>query len=189
MRTTLFALLFTAAGAWALAQSASGATIVIGVNGSAQDCYDAAKADDPRGMPVCNTALIESLTPRDRAATLINRSALKIMTGDKNGGLADCDESIRTFPRFGEAYLNRGVALRALGHPQESIAALDKAIEASLIRPQLAYFDRALAEEDIGDVAGAYHDYKLALELEPGFQLAAEELKRFKITSPSGAST
>ncbi len=189
MRTNLFRLLLAATGVWALAQPASAATIVIGVNGSAQDCYDAAKADDPRGMQVCNTALTESLTPRDRAATLINRSALKILTGDQKGGLADCDESIRTFPGLGEASLNRGVALRALGHPQESIAALDKAIEAGLVRPQLAYFDRALADEDIGDVAAAYHDYKMALQLEPSFQLAADELKRFKITSASGGST
>ena len=164
-------------------QPALGATIIIGVNGSAQGCYDAAKANDPRGMPICNTALNESLTPRDRAATLINRSALKIMTGDQKGGLADCDESIRTFARLGEAYLNRGVALRALGRPQESIDALNKAIESELVRPQLAYFDRALAEEDVGDVAGAYQDYKKALELEPDFQLAAKALSRFKIIS------
>lgn len=189
MRRTLSALIFCTASAFVFSQPAFAATMVIGVNGSAKGCYDAAKAGDPHGIDTCNFALTQPLLPHDRAATLINRSALKIESGEHKSGLADCDESIRTFPNLGEAYLNRGVALRALGRQQEAIQALSKGIDIGLTRPQLAYFDRALAEEDVGDVAGAYHDYKMALQLEPGFALAATQLTRFKIMSQPNSAT
>ncbi len=184
MRTTLSAIIFCTVfiSVFSLSQSASAATMVIGVNGSSHGCYDAANIGDPNGIQTCNAALSEPLLPHDRAATLINRSALRIETGDYKGGLADCDESIRIFAGLGEAELNRGVALRAMGHPRAALEAFDKAIDIGLIRPQLAYYDRALADEDVGDVAGAYHDYKMALQLEPGFGLAASQLTRFKIT-------
>jgi tetratricopeptide (TPR) repeat protein len=156
--------------------------MVLGVNGAPQACYEAARADDARGLNVCSTALKEKLSTRDRAATLINRSALRILKGDLKGGIADCDESIKLHDGLGEAYLNRGVALRELGQPNEAIEALNKSIEAGLRRPQLAYFDRALAREDIGDAKGAYRDYKKALELAPDFTLAAEQLKRFRVS-------
>jgi tetratricopeptide (TPR) repeat protein len=190
MRTTLSTLILCTVSALALSLPASAATIILGGDGVAHACYAAAKAGDRHGITDCTLALNESaLTSRDRAATLINRSALEIILGNQTAGLADCDESIRTYSGLGEAYLNRGVALRALGRMQEAIASLDKGIEMGLLRPQLAYFDRALAKEDVGDVAGAYHDYKMALALEPGFALAAEQLKRFRISASQNSST
>jgi len=182
MRTKLSALLLSTACVIGFSLAASAATTVLGVNGAAQACYEAAKADDARGLNVCSAALKENLTSRDRAATLINRSALRILKGDLKGGIADCDESIKTHKGLGEAYLNRGVALRELGQPNEAIEALNQSLEAGLRRPQLAYFDRALAKEDLGDAQGAYHDYKRALELAPDFKLAADQLKRFRVT-------
>jgi tetratricopeptide (TPR) repeat protein len=183
MYTKLSAVVFCIASVLAFAQPASAATIVIGVNGSAQACYWAARGQDTTGLKICATALSEKLTPRDRAATLINRSALLIKALDYRGGLADCDESIRTYPSLGEAYLNRGVSLRELGELQASIEALNRGLEVGLNRPQLAYYDLAMAKEDLGDTKGAYHDYKTALQLEPDFALAAEQLRRFLVTS------
>jgi tetratricopeptide (TPR) repeat protein len=189
MRTTLSALILCSVSAFALSLPASAATIVIGVNGSAHGCYEAAKAGDTKGIDTCNVALNEPLLPHDRAATLINRSALKILSGDAKGGLADCDASIGIYTGLGEAYLNRGVALRSLGRGEEAIAALDKGIEMGLIRPQLAYYDRAMAKEDMGDIAGAYHDYQTAVSLAPDFTLAHQQLKRFRIVSTQDKST
>jgi tetratricopeptide (TPR) repeat protein len=183
MHTKLSTFVLCIACVAAFTLPVSAATIVIGVNGSAQACYWAAKGQDTSGLKVCATALNEKLTPRDRAATLINRSALLIKAFDNRGGLADCDESIRTYPSLGEAYLNRGVALRELGEINASIEALDKGLAVGLNRPQLAYYDRAIAKEDLGDAKGAYQDYKMALQLAPDFQLAAEQLKRFRVTS------
>ena len=165
---------------------ARAATLVIGVNTYAQDCYSAARAENPSGLSVCNLALNEPLSLRDRAATFINRSALRILSGDKQGGLADCDASIRTFDGLSEAYLNRGVALQALGQPDAAIIALNKSLELGLSRPQLGYYDRAMAKEDVGDVVGAYRDYKAALQASPEFSLAADQLRRFKVAA--GAS-
>ncbi len=183
MLTKLSAFVICITSVLAFSLPASAATVVIGVNGAAHACYWAAKGQDTTALKVCTTALGEKLSPRDRAATLINRSALLIKALDYRGGLADCDESIRTFPNLGEAYLNRGVALRELGDVKASIEALDKGLKVGLLRPQLAYYDRAMAREDLGDVNGAYHDYQRALKLEPDFGLAAEQLKRFRVVS------
>lgn len=183
MRTTLSALLLSTACVFAFALPATGATIVIGVNDAAQECYRAAKAEDPRGLPVCNSALTQQLTARDRAATLINRGAIRFAAHDYQGGLTDSEASIKTYDRLGEAYLNRGAALRELGQPGEAIEAFNKSIEIGFGRLPLAYFDRGMAKEDMGDVKGAYRDYKKALELSPDFQHAAEQLKRFRVTS------
>jgi tetratricopeptide (TPR) repeat protein len=46
----------------------------------------------------------------------------------------------------------------------------------------LAYYNRGLTKEKLNDVRGAYEDYKKALELNPTFTLAADQLKRFTVT-------
>ena len=45
----------------------------------------------------------------------------------------------------------------------------------------LAYYNRGLAREKLNDPKGAYADYKKALELQPDFTLAADQLKRFTV--------
>ena len=49
-------------------------------------------------------------------------------------------------------------------------------------RPQIAYADRGLAHEALGNVRAAYEDYKKAAEIEPDFALtASSQLARFKV--------
>jgi tetratricopeptide (TPR) repeat protein len=162
---------------------ASAATLVIPVNNSALACYRAAKDRDTTALGVCAYALTLDLSVRDRAATLINRSALRILKGDFAGGIADCDASIATYGGLGEAHLNRGVALRETGRPQEALLAIETSIKVGLKRPELGYYDRALTKEDLGDIKGAYHDLKKALEVAPDFREAADQLKRYRLVS------
>ncbi|MGQ0741919.1 MAG: tetratricopeptide repeat protein [Alphaproteobacteria bacterium] len=183
MRKTMFPLALITACVLAPSPPASGATLVVTVNSSAQDCYWAARARDTTAVGVCTFALKSDLMPRDRAATLINRSALRILKGDLEGGVADCEESIATYDRLGEAHLNRAVALREMGRPREALEAVNMSIKVGLRQPQLGYYDRALAKEDLGDVKGAYLDLKKALEIAPGWEPALLQLKRFRVVS------
>lgn len=181
MRTKLSVFLLSTACLVLGSLPVSAATVVLGINTAAQDCYRAAASEDAGGIPVCNVALKQDLSARDRAATLINRGALRFVQKNYQAAIEDSEVAIKTYPKLGEAYLNRGAAMRELGDPALAIKSLDESISMGFGRLQLAYFDRGMAKEDMGDVKGAYQDYKKALELAPDFTLAAEQLKRFRV--------
>jgi tetratricopeptide (TPR) repeat protein len=168
---------------------ASAVVIVVG-SGAGSQCYADAEFGDPfQAFDICTKALAQQeMSVRDRAATYINRSVVRLRVHDYTGALADCDLSIARMPNIGEAYVNRGAALINLDMPQEALAALNKAIQIGLDKAHLAYYNRGLAKEKLNDARGAYEDYKKALELDPTFTLAAEELKRFTVTgAPSNS--
>ena len=52
-------------------------------------------------------------------------------------------------------------------------------------RLQMAYFDRGLARDYLGDMRGAYFDYRKAIEIDPEFAPAKEQLARFTVTIKS----
>ena len=64
---------------------------------------------------------------------------------------------------------------------KEALVDINKGIALGAKRPHIAYYDRAIADEALGDIRGAYEDYKKAVELEPDFALATEQLPRFKV--------
>ena len=58
---------------------------------------------------------------------------------------------------------------------------LDKAINMGLEKLHLAHYNRGLAKEKMNDARGAYADYRRALEMDPTFTLANEQLQRFLV--------
>jgi tetratricopeptide (TPR) repeat protein len=163
---------------------AGAVTIVLG-GGAAAECYGTAEYGDPyTAFDVCSRALQgQQLSVRDLAATYINRSVVRLRVRDYQGAVNDCDQSISRYPRFGEAYVNRGAALLNMEKPQEALVELNKAIDLGLDKLHLAYYNRALAKEKLHDALGAYLDYKKSLELDPNFTLAADQLKRFTVVN------
>lgn len=181
-RATLFALV---AGTMGLccALPARAAVSVLGL-GDAARCYKAAEfADDARiGLTACEAALKDTALPlSDRAATFVNRGILKSLTGDLQSAIADYEASLRLDENLAEAYVNRGNALNSLKRYTEALADLTRAIELGAHRPAIAYYDRALVKEALGNLRGAYDDFRKALELEPDFKLADTQLQRFKL--------
>lgn len=162
---------------------ASAAVTVLGA-GVAESCYKAAEFDsEPKsGIADCTTALEQqALTVKDRAATYINRGILRARLDDPDGALADYDTGLRIDPMLAEGYIDRGATLIAMKRYQDALTDIDKGISIGTDRPHIAYYDRAIAYEALGDIKGAYLDYKQAVELAPDFQLAIEQLKRFKV--------
>lgn len=161
---------------------ASAVTLVVGGGPGAQ-CYSTAEFGDPfEAFDICSKALsIQQMSVRDKAATYINRSVVRLRVHDYQGAITDCDLSISRYPNLGEAWVNKGAALLNLDQPEEALNMLDKAIQIGLDKVHLAYYNRGLAKEKLQNPRGAYEDYRKALELDPTFTLAAEELKRFSV--------
>ena len=177
--------------ACAAASSAGAAISVIG-NSIANSCYRTAEfgGDDNAGINTCTYALQqESLTSRDRAATYINRGILRSRAGDSTGALADYDHGLGIDPTLGEGYVDRGATYIALRQYSEALQDINKGLDMGARQPQIAYYDRAIVNEALGNIRGAYQDYKKAVELEPDFTLATQQLSRFKVIrkSPGGA--
>jgi tetratricopeptide (TPR) repeat protein len=187
MRTTLALTACLVLGALSTGP-ANASTLVIG-GGLATDCYKAAEFGHGTDTAICDRALEEPMISHDRAATYVNRSVIKLRDNKPEAALADCDSSIRINSELGEAFVNRGAALMTLGRPQEAIESLSHGIALGVHKMHFAYYDRAMAREDSGDVKGAYEDYKQALQIEPTFTQAADQLRRFKVvTEPAHSS-
>lgn len=176
-----------AAAAMMVAALPAKAVVLVVGGGAGAQCYSTAEFGDPfEAFDICTKALADqSMSVRDRAATYINRSVIRLRVHDYSGAIADCDLSVARYPNLGEAYVNRGAALINLDKPQEALQALNKAIDLGLDKVHLAYYNRGLAKEKLSDATGAYEDYKKALELDPTFTLAAQELKRFVVPTPT----
>jgi tetratricopeptide (TPR) repeat protein len=165
------------------------AVTVIG-SGSAQLCFQA--ADSGRslrdGLYFCNDALVGALTKDDRAATYINRGVIELAMMKTNAAQDDFNAGLAINANLGEGYVDRGATLIAQKKFAEAILDINKGLSLGAKEPHIAYYDRAVAEEGLGNLRAAYDDYRQALVVQPDFTRASDELKRFKIVEkPSGA--
>ena len=119
-----------------------------------------------------------------RAGLLVNRSDIKLKMQDYQGALADADAGIALQPRLAAAYLNRGAGLIGLKQYRQAIPALEQAIMLNNgEKLQIAYFNRGLAHDYLGELKDAYFDYKRASEIDPDFEPAKAQLQRFTVST------
>jgi tetratricopeptide (TPR) repeat protein len=171
-----------AAAAFVVPQ-AQAAVTVLG-NGIAHACYEAAEfgGNAHDGIAECSLALDEAALPiGDRAATFVNRGILKSQNNDPNGALDDYNRGLELKPGLGEAYVDRGAVMILFQRYDDAIKDIDKGLSLSPNKPEIAYYDRAVADEAVGDIRGAYEDCKKAVEIAPDFTLAIEDLAHFKV--------
>jgi tetratricopeptide (TPR) repeat protein len=172
-----------ACAAAAYVPGASAAVTVLG-NGIAHGCFEYAEfgGNSQDGITTCSIALEQAALPRkDRAATFINRGILKARIEDTTGALADYDDGLAIDGNLGEGYVDRGATMIVLKRYDEALDDLDKGISLAANRVQIAYYDRAIVDEALGNIRAAYEDYKKAAEIQPDFTLATDQLARFKI--------
>lgn len=180
----------------AVASSAHAAVEVLG-NGTAHTCYLYAEHNfgGVEAERTCTAALEEdSLLGHDLAATYVNRGVVRSNLGRYKDALADYDRAIELQnilpgPDLGVAYVDRCSVLNALGRYDEALASVNKGLSLGTLRPEIAYYNRALAEESLGDVKSAYQDYKQALAVAPTFTPASEQLKRFRVEVKGAGGT
>lgn len=177
-------LMIAAAATALVAGTASAQVFVIG-QGLGGDCYQKAKSKYSNfrdADQVCTRALREqAMTRPNRAATYVNRGVLRMREGQYENALKDYADAVELQPLLGAAYLNEGAARIYLKDFQSAIAPLDRAIELESNDLFAAYYNRAIARENVDDVAGAYADFQKSLDLKPGWEMAERQLSRFSI--------
>jgi tetratricopeptide (TPR) repeat protein len=186
----LIGLSTVAAALLGVISSANSAVTVIG-NGLGANCFQAAEfgADAKAGIETCTAALDQTaLTISDRAATYINRGILRARTGDTTGALADYNQGLGVDGKLGEGYVDRGAVYIVLERYGDALKDIDQGLAIGANKPHIAYYDRAIVDEAMGNIRGAYLDYKKALELQPDFALASEQLTRFKVIRKGSGS-
>ena len=161
---------------------AHAAVTVIGP-GPAAICFQAAEmqASASDYMIYCDQALAGILSSNDRAATFINRGVLKLSVNDYDAAAADFQSGLAINASLGEGYIDLGAVQIAHRQFADAIVNINKGLKLGTKKPHLAYYDRAMASEALGNLQAAYDDYQQALRIDPDFSLASDELKRFKI--------
>lgn len=154
----------------------------------ARECANAAGATGltdrqmKNAMAACDAALAGDQSKWARAGTLVNRGLLQAAAHDDRAAIADFTAALTQDGNLSQAYLNRGTALLRAGRYDQARADFDQVIALNGAGLHVAYFNRGEAQEAMGNVTAAYHDYRKAQELAPGFQPAALELARFSVT-------
>jgi len=163
--------------------SAQAAESVLG-SGVARVCYlhTERNLNARDGVRICTDALEHGiLSATDRTSTLINRAIERARAADTDGAMADYDAAITIGANPGVAYLNRSATLIALHRNADALADADRAVALNVPRLEIAYYNRGLANESLGNIEAAYHDFQDALKIAPDFAAASEQLARFRL--------
>ena len=183
-------MLFAAAAAAALfASMPADATSVVSAGlKPVQECAIAAGKQNLTdrqmrvAMAACDAALKGDLSQTAMAGTLVNRGLIQAAARNDAAAIADFDAGLSHDANLSSGYLSRGAALLRTGQYDAARADFDRAIALNTPDLHVAYFNRGEAQEASGNLVAAYHDYRKAQELVPGFQPAALELARFQVT-------
>jgi tetratricopeptide (TPR) repeat protein len=122
------------------------------------------------------------------AAALTNRGVLHLARAEYAATIADSSAALQVDGRIAEALVNRGVALMLQGRLNDAVADLSKGLELAPSHAERAYFNRAMAREDMGNVKGAYLDYREAARLDPSWDRPKKELARFTVVQHAPTS-
>ena len=183
MKTIAIASALLLAAGFATQASADPRVIGGGTTDTCKADVQDAHVDARTGISDCTDALNnQPMSLEDRAATTINRGTLRSRSGDLLGAVADFSDAISMDSSNAAAYLNRSATYLGLKRYAEAKADADQAIRLNGRPIEVAYYNRAAAEEGLGDMTAAYHDYKTAVKMQPQFTAAKNELARFKVT-------
>ena len=169
------------------AASFANAQVTVIGGGIAHDCYEAVKfslGSPSEAEKLCTRAIeLEALNLSNKAATYTNRGVLRMRQGDYDRALSDYAVSKKIKPATGATWLNEGAAYIFKKDFNSALVSLEKAIELDSEDLYAAYYNRAIARENTGDVEGAYFDFVKAKELNPDFAPTDRQLSRFTVTT------
>ena len=108
---------------------------------------------------------------------------LRMRQGDYDAALADYAAAKKMQPDTGATWLNEGAAYIFKKDFNSALVSLEKAIELNSEDLYAAYYNRAIARENTGNVQGAYYDFVKSKELNPEFEATDRQLARFTVTT------
>jgi tetratricopeptide (TPR) repeat protein len=190
VRAAAAGFILSAFGGVALAQHA----VTVFGGGYARDCYEAVKKQRVtpfEALEICDTALSqERLSNSNRAATLTNRGILHMRQQRHERALQDYQAAIKLSPGMPEAKINLGAMFYYVGRYADAVTALNDGVRVEDSEARAAaYYNRAIAYEQLGNVEAAYSDYRSALAIQPDFDSAARQLERFRVVPASASSS
>jgi tetratricopeptide (TPR) repeat protein len=176
---------FLVAAVFAASSIPAVAGVVVVGNGAARNCYEAADAvarPTLRDLQRCNEAINEpGLSFHDLVASHVNRGIVRLRNDQIAESITDFDRAIELDPDQAEAYLNKGAALLRRNDMSGALPLFTVALERHTIRPAIAHYGRAVANEGLGNLAAAYRDYQMASQLDPDWAAPRTELGRFRV--------
>jgi tetratricopeptide (TPR) repeat protein len=140
------------------------------------------QADLKDGLTACNTVLRDPAMTH-RAELLNDRGVIQARLGNNEAALQDYNDAIALDSNMGDAYVSRAGVLIALKRYDEARTDIATGLALNASNMHVAYYSRAVVEEEAGDVKAAYRDYKTALAIKPDFAPASRELARFKVVA------
>jgi tetratricopeptide (TPR) repeat protein len=171
------------------AQAGESGSISIYGESPVRACGEAAELSAKSGTPsfvglaACTDAVQNplALTEGELAASYLNRSVLLLAAGNHDAAITDASAALRLQPDLTEAFLDRAAAFMAKRRFSDAVADLTRALALAPKQPAEAYYDRACAREELGDLQGAYADYREATRMDPAWDRPKTQLARFKV--------
>lgn len=165
----------------ALAMAASGALAQSAVttigSSDAGLCYQTARNPLGDDIASCDAALRgDTLTQRDRRATLVNRGIVRNRLGRYDLAIADFTEALQGADVLGEAYINRGNSHFLKSAYTDAIADYRAALSGGFGQPEIAWYNIGLAEKASGNIPAARTAFIQATAASPDFAPAREQL-------------
>ncbi|MBD2576585.1 tetratricopeptide repeat protein [Oscillatoria sp. FACHB-1406] len=109
--------------------------------------------------------------PLEEPETAFNRGVERYEIEDFAGALSDWEKAIELRPSYYQAWNNRGLALKQLGRPEESLICYRQALE---LEPTYykAWYNQGIVLEELERFEAAVASYDRALELKPDYDKA-----------------
>lgn len=177
------AIILASAAAMAAAFPASAQVRAYG-GSFAQGCYRASAEAQATldGITTCDRALQrETLAADDRFAVYVDRGILKMMREDFSDAQADFDQAVAMNPGRPEGWLNMAILRFKQNESAAALPLFDRALALGTQVPEIAYYGRALAHEDVGNIPAAYADLRRAVSLRPTWDEPVRELARYRV--------
>ena len=130
----------------------------------------------------CTNALNRSaMSQRDRAATLTNRGIIHLALADFEKSVLDFNSALELKPELGEIHINIGNVYFHDKLYGEAINEYNHAIEKQTTKAHVAYINRGMCYEKLGDFDKAEQDYRNAMDTLPSSKLAQVKLDELLI--------
>lgn len=174
-----------AVGAVALTAALPASAGVMVIGGSyAQGCYSAAEQHiiTLESLNTCDRAFSEeALSKDDELATHVNRGILRMLRDDYDRAYSDFSTAMAMDPNRSEPYLNMAILQLRNNKSADAVPLFSKALELGTELPEVAYYGRGLANEDVGEIKAAYDDLQKAVALKPKWSAPARDLARYQV--------
>jgi tetratricopeptide (TPR) repeat protein len=158
---------------------------VITSNNYARNCYRAAGIaarihyTSHKELLSCDMAMNHgAMSLRDRAATLTNRGIIYMALENYESAINDYSNALKLKPEFGEIHVNIGNVYFLGKVFDKAIEEYTTAIELETTKVHIAYINRGMAYESLGDFDNAETDYRTVMEMLPDAALPQVRLEQ-----------